>query len=117
MAATSFWRGFKSPSSPRSVTVSSPFSPSDCQEGAVLEDERHHSHADEVRAVDALEALGDHGADAEQVVPFAAQSRDEPVPYSLPGEDHERHAVLLVAHGGVVDRHLLAVGECAVVEV
>ena len=44
-------------------------------------------------------------------VPFAAQSRDEPEPYSLPGEDEQRHALLLVAHRRVVDRHLLAVGQ------
>ena len=44
-----------------------------------LEDERQHAHADEVRAVDALEALGDHGAHAEQVAcpwpPSRATSR------------------------------------------
>src|SRR3546814_11331680 len=28
--------------------------------------QREHAHADEVRAVDALEAIGDHRADAEQ---------------------------------------------------
>ena len=28
--------------------------------------QRHDAHADQVRAVDALVALGDHGADAEQ---------------------------------------------------
>ena len=68
------------------MTVSSPLRPSDCQDVLVLEDQRHDAHADEVRAVDALEALGDHGADAEQLVPLAAQSRDEPVPYSLPAK-------------------------------
>src|SRR5215210_3536172 len=35
--------------------------------GLADEDERHHAHADEVRAVDALEALGDDGPDAEEV--------------------------------------------------
>jgi hypothetical protein len=44
-------------------------------------------------------------------VPFAAQSRDEPVPYSLP-PNTQRHALALVAHGGVVDRHHLAEGWC-----
>ena len=34
--------------------------------------------------MDALETLGDHRANAQQFVPLAAQSRDEPVPYSLP---------------------------------
>ncbi len=52
---------------------------------AVLELQRQHAHADEVRAVDALEALDDHRLDARAAsVPLAAQSRDEPVPYSLP---------------------------------
>jgi hypothetical protein len=44
---------------------------------------------------------------------LAAQSRDEPVPYSLPGEHDERHAGL-VLHRRVVDRHLLAVGQVRV---
>src|SRR3546814_9949510 len=33
---------------------------------AVLELQREHAHADQVGAVDALEALGDHGLDAQQ---------------------------------------------------
>src|SRR5260370_24455719 len=33
---------------------------------AVLEGQRQHAHADEIGAMDALEALADHGADAEQ---------------------------------------------------
>ena len=37
-----------------------------------------------LRAVDALEALRDDRAHAEQRVPFAAQSRELPVPYSWP---------------------------------
>jgi hypothetical protein len=32
-----------------------------------------------------------------RLVPLAAQSREEPVPYSLAGEDDERHALRLVA--------------------
>ena len=58
--------------------------------------------------MDALERLRDHGADAEQPRtlrrPVARGSRA----VFLAGEHHERHAVPLVAHGGVVDRHLLA---------
>ncbi len=34
--------------------------------------------------MDALVALGEDGAHAEELRPFAAQSRDEPEPYSLP---------------------------------
>ena len=41
-------------------------------------------------------------------VPFAAQSRDEPVPYSLPAMTIERRAFGLVFHRGVVDRQLLS---------
>ena len=37
-----------------------------------------------VAAVDALEALGDHRLHPSRMVPLAAQSREEPVPYSLP---------------------------------
>ena len=44
--------------------------------GAFLELQREHAHADEVGTVDAFEALGDDGFDAEQAVPLAAQSRD-----------------------------------------
>ena len=42
------------------------------------------------------------------MVPLAAQSRDEPVPYSLPARITQRRAFLLVAHGGIEDGHLLA---------
>ncbi len=42
-------------------------------------------------------------------VPLAAQSRLEPVPYSLPGQDDQRHALLLVLHGRIVDAHLLTI--------
>ena len=38
-------------------------------------------------------------------VPLAAQSRDEPVPYSLPAMIDQRHAARLVLHRRVVDRH------------
>jgi len=34
-------------------------------------------------------------ANAEELVPFAAQSREEPVPYSSPPEYHGRHAVAM----------------------
>ena len=42
-------------------------------------------------------------------MPLAAQSREEPEPYSLPASMTSGDALLLVAHRGVVDRHLLAV--------
>jgi hypothetical protein len=43
-------------------------------------------------------------------VPFAAQSREEPVPYSLPAKTTSGTPSGLVAHRRVVDRHLLADG-------
>ena len=43
-------------------------------------------------------------------VPFAAQSRDEPLPYSAPANTTSGTLLLLVLHRGIVDRHLLAVG-------
>ena len=51
---------------------------------AIGELQRQHAHVDQVAAVDALEALGDDRLDAGSIVPLAAQSRDEPEPYSLP---------------------------------
>ena len=42
-------------------------------------------------------------------VPLAAQSRDEPEPYSLPASTTSGVLVLGVLHRRVVDRHLLAV--------
>src|SRR5664279_1857315 len=50
--------------------------------GLVLE--REDAHPREVRAVDALEALRNHRRMPRSIVPFAAQSREDPVPYSAP---------------------------------
>ncbi len=43
-------------------------------------------------------------------VPFAAQSRDEPEPYSFPAIITQRHAFVAILHRGVVDGHLLVAG-------
>jgi hypothetical protein len=43
-------------------TISSPFRPRLSQLDALFEDKGDHAHADQVRAVDALEGLRDHGA-------------------------------------------------------
>ena len=51
---------------------------------AVHELQRQHPHADQVAAVDALEALGDHRADAQQDRPLRGPIAGAPVPYSLP---------------------------------
>ena len=60
--------------------------------------------------MDALEALRDDGAHAEKRVPFAAQSREEPVPYSLPAKITSGTRSRAIAHRRVVDRHLIAGG-------
>ena len=46
-------------------------------------------------------------------VPFAAQSRDEPEPYSLPAMISSGTPASLVLHRRVVDRHHLAAGQVA----
>ena len=51
---------------------------------------------------------GDHGAHAEQLVPLAAQSRDEPLPYSTPANTTSGRPSASVLHRRVVDRHRLA---------
>ena len=61
--------------------------------GAVLELQRQHAHADEVGAVDALEALDDHGADAEQSRALGRPVARRAGAVFLAGEDHQRHAV------------------------
>ncbi len=43
-------------------------------------------------------------------VPFAAQSRELPVPVFLAGNHDQRHALRLILHRRVVDAHALAVG-------
>jgi len=57
----------------------------------------------------ALEARRDHRTHAEQGVPLAAQSR-ACRSRTLRRNHDQRHAVLFVAHRGVVDGHLFAVG-------
>ena len=64
---------------------SSPVRPSDLPALGRQELQRQNAHADQVAAVDALEAFGDDRFDAQQdTCPLAAQSRELPVPYSLP---------------------------------
>ena len=74
---------------------------------SVLENERKHAHADEVRAVDALEALAITARTPRSLVPLAAQSRDEPVPYSRPANTTKGTLLRLITHGGVIDRETL----------
>src|SRR5204862_1227487 len=58
--------------------------------GVLLELERQHAHADEVRAVYALEALGDDGAHAEEKRPLRGPVARTARAVLLTGEDDER---------------------------
>ena len=107
ISASIFWRGLTL-ARPSIATVSSPLRPSDCQVVPVLEGERHDAHADEVGAMDALERLRDHGLDAEQVGALGRPVARRAVAVFDAGEHDERHALGLVAHRGIVDRHVLA---------
>ena len=73
--------------------------------------ERDDAHPDQVRAVDALVRLGDHGAHAEEVRALGRPVARRARAVLLAREDDQRHAFLVVALGGVEDRHLLAVRE------
>ena len=59
-------RGLSPSSTPMMSSTSSPLSFKRLPRRAVLELQRQHAHADQVRAVDALEALDDHRLDPEQ---------------------------------------------------
>ena len=54
--------------------------------------QRQHAHADEVGAVDALEALGDHRAHAEQPRALRRPVARRAGAVFLAGEDDQRHA-------------------------
>ena len=88
--------------------LSLPVRPSDCCVLAFLEHQRQHAHADQVRAVNALEALGDHRLHAQQHRAFRRPVARRAGAVFLAGQDDQRRAFLLVAHGRVVNAHLLA---------
>ena len=75
---------------------------------AFLEDQRQHAHADQVRAMDALETLDDDRLDAEQQRALRRPVARRAGAVFLAAEHHQRHALGLVAHRRVIDRHLLA---------
>src|SRR5262249_9793358 len=75
---------------------------------ALLEAERQHAHADQVRAMDALERLANDGTHAEQIGSLGGPVARRAAAIFLAGEDDERDALALVAHRGIVDRHALA---------
>ena len=70
--------------------------------------EREDAHADEVGTVDALEAFGHDGFDAEEAGAFGCPVAAGARTIFLSGEDDERGAGGLVFHAGIVDAHLLA---------
>ena len=79
-----------------------------------LELERQHAHADQVGAVDALERIRQSLLSPPAAsVPLAAQSRLDPVPYSLPASTTSGDALFLVFHRRVEDGHLLAIRQVA----
>src|SRR5664280_1406158 len=70
-----------------------------------------HPHPDQVGAVDALVALGDDRADTEKRGPFGRPVAGGSRSVLLAGQDHQRDAFGRVAHRGVVDGGLFAVGQ------
>src|SRR5581483_9452494 len=72
---------------------------------SVDELEWKNAHADEVRAMDALETFGDDGADAEEQDAFRGPVARGAAAVLLAGDDDEVDAVGLIFDRGVVDRH------------
>ena len=99
------------PASPSTSIDSRPVRPSDSAFSPGDELQRQHAHADEVRPVDPLEALGEHGAHAEQSRALRRPVTRRAGAVLLAGDDDERHAFGLVADGGVEDGRLLAIGQ------
>ena len=73
--------------------------------------QRQNAHADEIRAVNALEAFGDDGAHAEQLWALGGPVARGAGAVLLAGEDDERDAALGVFDAGVEDGHLLCLRE------
>ena len=61
--------------------------------------------------MDALEGFGEHGADTQQRGALGGPVARRARAVLLPGDDQERHSVRPVAHRGVVQELLLAVGK------
>src|SRR6185503_10421994 len=78
---------------------------------ALRELERQDAHADQVGAVDALEALRERGAHAEQRRALGGPVARRAGAVFFAGQNDGRHALLLVLHGGVEDRGRLLVRE------
>ena len=87
--------GFRPGASPSTSSVSCPVRPSDVGALSGQELERHDAHADEVAAVDALEALRDHGAHAEQQRALRRPVARRAGAVLLARDHDQRHALLL----------------------
>ena len=82
--------------------------------GLLVEElQRQNAHADQVGAVDALEAFGDHGAHAQQQRALGRPVARRAGAVFLAGDHHQRNALGAVLLGGIEDGHLLAVGQVA----
>src|SRR5438445_3166438 len=71
--------------------------------------QRQHAHADEVGAVDALEALRDDRLHAQQHRALRRPVARRAGAVLFAGQYDQRHAVVFVLHRGVVDRQFLTV--------
>ena len=90
---------------------SKPVRPSDSRFSPGQKLQRQHAHADQIRAMNALEAFGDHGAHAQQQRALGGPIARGAGAVFLARDDQQRRAFLLVLHRGVVDEHLLAGGD------
>src|SRR6267378_4706551 len=77
---------------------------------AIFEGQWQHTHADQIGAVDTLEALANHGADTEQPRSLRGPIARRAITIFGAGKNHQRDLLGLILHRGIVDRHLLAVG-------
>ena len=80
------WRGLSSPARPRIVTVSSPFRPSVCQEVPSSNTSGTTPMPTRFERWMRSKLSAITARTPSRFVPLAAQSRDEPVPYSLPAK-------------------------------
>src|SRR6185295_635630 len=72
--------------------------------------ERQHAHADEIGAVDALEALGDHPAHAEEPRALGSPVARRAGAVLRAADHDEWYTFLAVPLGRGVERHALAAG-------
>ena len=80
---------------------------------ALFELQRHHAHADKVRAMDTLEAFRERRADAQQHGALRRPVARAAAAVHLAGYHDQRNAGLLVAHGRIEQRDNLVLDEVA----